>query len=86
MKKPFLTTQAGSVLKVALAMIIQAVLVNPDNLFVGDARTLIKNWVITIATACLPMLTNSINPNYPLYGAKPKASEVKDKETGQTIE
>jgi hypothetical protein len=80
MKKPFLTTMAGSWLKVFMSAVLLQMLNS-----MGEGHTLFtfdwemgKKFINAGVVALLPVLINFFNPQYPLYGTQPKETIVVD--------
>ena len=87
MKKPFLTSMAGSWVKVFMAAVLLQMLNSLSEghtLFTWDWG-MIKKFINAGVVALLPMLINFFNPAYPLYGNQPKDSKVVDKSTNKEI-
>jgi len=88
MKKPFLTTAFGGWVKVFMSAVLLQMLnslTEGHTLFSWDIE-MVKKFVNAGVISLIPVLINYFNPQYPLYGPKPKTSKVTDEATGQTIE
>ncbi len=66
--KNFLTTPAGSVVKVFITTVL-AMWITMDNLWAMNRHTL-ESLATAGVVSCVPMIINFLNPQYTQYGTK----------------